>query len=379
MSQWFLSELRAIAAPTELARYALDMANQRVSLIERTLGGWKNRGEAIHGEPDFENRLQAMLGRVARRYGAEAPVDILLPPELTLERVETFPAEARRNLRDEVWWRLESMTPYQAEDLCYDCTIVGVEPKTGFLDVNVVIAPRDIVDEALDYAREWGFSPQRVSTSAPVEGFPHGPVFIEAANQRKETRSLKRLTAGLAAAATLLAVVGVGRAVLERLDIADALEARAAALDEKLAGELATRESALDLLARAGKPDERTRSRRSAASWLKALEEATPEDVVIERLTLVGDRLRIEGTGANADAALAALDQSDAFEGARHAAPILAGPSVDGAPRERFAIEARLAPPRTEEPPAAEREARQGGDQGRDGGRDAAVNAERDS
>ncbi len=342
-----MSELQALAAPTEIARFALDMANQRVSLIERTLGGWKNRGEAVHGSPDFEDLIETMRQRVARRNGRDAPVDLLLPPELTLHRVETFPAEARRDLRDEVWWRLESLTPYNAEDLCYDAAIVGVEPKTGFLDVSVAIAPREIVEEALGYARSWGFAPQRISASAEVEGFPHGPVFLEAANQRREMRSLKRTSVGLVAASALLAVVGAGTAVLERQGIADRLEAQAADLDASLSIDLETRASALDLASRAGRPAAQAAQQYGAASWVKALEEATPPDVVISRLTLVDGMLRIEGATNNADAALAALEQSEAFEEPRHAAPIVseksAGDQASG--KEQFAIEARLSAP----------------------------------
>ena len=345
MTQWLMSELQALAAPTEIARFALDMANQRVSLVERTLSGRKHRGEAEHGTPDFEDLIETMRQRVARRHGREAPVDLLLPPELTLTRVETFPAEARRDLRDEVWWRLESITPYNAEDLCYDAAIVGVEPKTGFLDVSVAIAPREIVEEAIAYARKWGFAPQRVSASADIEGFPHGPVFLEAANQRREMRSLKRTAAGLIAASTLMGVIGAGAAVLERQQIADRLEARAAELDSQLAVDLETRASALDLAQRAGRPGARSQEQYNASAWVRALEEAAPPDVVINRLTLVDGMLRIEGATSNADAALAALEQSEAFETPRHAAPILSAGAGGAVGKEQFAIEARIAAP----------------------------------
>jgi hypothetical protein len=150
-------------------------------------------------------------------------------------------------------------------------------------------------------------------------------------------------------------VIGAGRAVVERQHIADRLEARAAELDAQLAADLRTRASALDLAARAGRPDARSAARYGAAALVKALEEAAPPDVEISRLTLVDGMVRIEGATSNADAALSALDQSDAFETPRHAAPILSDSSDRAGGKERFAIEARLAPPRkkTAEPTVA--------------------------
>ena len=72
-----------------------------------------------------------------------------------------------------------------------DVTLLGAEPNTGFLEVPIAIAPKEVAEEAIRYARAWGFSPQRVTAPAPAEGFPRGPLFIQVAKRSSETRTLR--------------------------------------------------------------------------------------------------------------------------------------------------------------------------------------------
>lgn len=338
---WLQAEWNAMLRGGGLSRYALDLSDQKVALVERTAGGLKLRDAASHRADDFELQVERILKRVAGRGGGEAAVDLLLPRELTLARVETFPAEARRNLRDETWWRLESITPYRPEELCYDVSLLGVEPKTGFLEVSVAVAPRDIVEEAIDYARRWGFSPQKVTASAEIPGFAGGPLFHQAADLQGETRSLRRGAAALAAAALLLAAVGVSRGVAARDAQLQHVQATASAAKAELEEAESVRAAALALADRAMLPSQRRRARSFAVDWMETLAGALPPETVVDRLTVSDGRLRVEGAAANAEAALAAVNLADAFKDARLAegpVRIQAGPR-----RQRFVIEATLA------------------------------------
>lgn len=345
MRAWLKAELNAVFRMGGLSRYALDLSEQKVTLVERTAGGLKLRDAALHRADDFELQLERIRKRVAGRRG-EAPVDILLPQELTLARIETFPGEARRNLRDEAWWRLESITPYRPEELCYDVSLLGVEPVTGFLDVSIALAPRDIVEEAVEYARRWGFSPQRVTSAVPIAGFPHGPLFHQAADLLAETRSLRRGAVGLAVATLLLAVAGVTRGVAARDAQLNHVAEIAAVAESDLQTALKTRQATLDLAGRAMYPAERRRSQSYAVDWLESLAVALPPETVVDRLTVANGKIRIEGAAANADAVIAALNVSETFVDARLAAP--SAPIEAGERTRLFAIEARLtkvAPP----------------------------------
>lgn len=339
MWSWLSAELSDIAHRGDQARFALDLSDQKVSLIERTAAGPRLRDAAAHQSDDFELQLQRLRRRVAGS-GSEAPVDLLLPPELTLTRVETFPAEARRNLRDEAYWRLDAMTPYRPEELCYDVALLDVEPKTGFLEVSVALTPKEIVEEALYYAERWGFAPQRVTTSAPAPGFKAGPLFHRAGDVRRDSSGLRLGVAALAAAALALTAIGVVRGVVAREAQLTEIVAEADQAETALAQALKRKDATLAFAERAMLPGLRRRERDLAADWLDALAEALPPETTIDRVLVVDDRIRLEGAAIDANAALAAAATIDAFRDARLAAPPA---PLDGAPRrESFAIEATL-------------------------------------
>lgn len=341
MLGWLATELKALTEPDETARFALDLSNQQVTLVERAGGGERIRGSVSQDDPDFNGGLAELRRIVARRRGGKAPVDLLLPPELTLFRIETFPAEARRNVRDEAWWRLDMLTPYRPEELCYDVAELGVEPTTGFIDVHIAVAPREIVEEAVNYARAWGFEPQRVSSRDRAYGFPRGPLFHQAASRLSETRTLRTAAFGMLAATLALGVIGSARAVSERHAIAEAAVARQSETDDTLQKALAMRQRTLSLADRAMLPAARREGERMVVDWMNALAAALPPETVAERIIISGGALRIEGLADNAEAVLAALDTAEEFSDVRYAAPVA---DSGGRPAHRFAIEARLTP-----------------------------------
>lgn len=326
--------------PADAARFVLDLSNQQVALIERTARGPRERAAARSGDPDFEESVRRMRDMVARGR-SDALVDLFLPDELTLARVESFPAEARRQLRDEAWWRLDSLTPYRPEELCYDVSLIGTEPTTGFLSVAIAVAPREIVDEAVDYARAWGFAPQRV-TGAPIEGFPHGPLYLEVENASAEVRPLRRAAGLLIAATVALAMLGVARAVWTQEALATDLEARRAAADARLADALQVRAAALELADAAVRPLSRRRVEELAAEWVDALVAALPPGAEIDRIRMVDRSVRIEGRAPSAAAAFTAVSSTGRFVDVRLASSVAA--DVDAEGRVWFAIEAELQP-----------------------------------
>lgn len=340
MLGWLKSELNAFVGAGAASRHAIDLSDRKVTLVENTAAGPRALDAAVHTADDFELQLQRLRRRVTRRAAAPAPVDVLLPPELTLARIETFPGEARENLRDEAWWRLDAMSPYRPEEVCYDVALLDVEPQTGFLTVSICLAPRDIVEEAVAYAGRWGFAPQRVSTSGAIEGFPNGPLFLQAEDLKGEARSLRRGAAVLTAAAIGLAVVGVGRGLAERSASLETETAQAVEAETTLAQTLDTRSATLAFADRAGRPARRRVERALAVDLLDALAAGAPPETVLDRVTLDGAQIRIEGAAANADAVLAALNVMEEFEGAVFAET--PGAIRAGARRVRFAIEAWL-------------------------------------
>lgn len=338
MKDWLISELRAIAAPQEAARYALSLSEERIVLLERTGEGDVPLAEARYGSESWESDLKA-LRRKAGGARKPARVDLLLPPELTLARIDRFPGDARKNLREAVWWRLDTMSRHRPEDLCFDAAIVESDPATGFLQVNVAITTKDTVEEALTFANEHGFRAQRISAAAAFDGFPNGPLFHRAARNRSDTYSLRRTAAALAATCLLLALLGGSRALLERNAAASEVEDRRVAAETAFAEAAELRTDTLDLARRAATPAARRKNEPLLVDLVESLGRLLPPTSYAERVVMQGPTWRIEGVAANADAVLSALEVSDDFSTARYAAPPRPAPDGRG---QIFVIEASL-------------------------------------
>lgn len=338
MKDWLVAELRAMSTPQDAARFALALSEEQIALIERGPEGDIVRGEARFGTPSWEEDI-ATLKRRAGGGRRPARVDLLLPPDLTLSRVDRFPADARKNLREAVWWRLDTMSRNKPEDLCFDAAILDADPATGFLQVHVAITTRETVEEALVFAQEWGFKAQRVTSAAAFDGFPIGPLFHRAARNRSDTYSLRRTALALTASCVVLALMGGGRALLERNAAAAEIAQRRLQAEEAFADHSALRESTLDLARRAATPATLRKERPLMVDTVETLSRVLPPQAYAERVVVQDATLRVEGVAANADAVLSALEVSDAFETARYAAPPRPAPDGRG---QRFVIEASL-------------------------------------
>lgn len=349
MRSWLTSELQAAMSPPDVARFALDMSEDAVTLVERSGRASNPPLTARLGSERFEEEIAL----IRRRVGRSGRVDLLLPEALTLFRVDTFPGEARRNLREEAWWRLDALTPYAPEELCYDVAYLGADPNTGFIEVHIAVAPREIVNEAVAYAQDWGFTPRRVSSNQPAAGFQSGPEFLTVHDPASETRTLRKGAAALIAIALAFAAIGVTRGVFERQALVASATERRIDADETLAETLATREAALDLARRAITPTELRGARPLAVDLLAALARALPPETRID-LTLVTETgIRLEGVSENADAVLSAIALAPEFQNGRHAAPVREV-AAQGRSAERFAIEAELADRGSDRAPAPE-------------------------
>lgn len=157
--------------------------------------------EAPITAPDFDAAI-SRIGEEARAIsGTEAPaVELWLPPERVL---------ISRLKPDETPEDALAAAPAPVEKLVHDLSSAG--------DV-VVITEYSVVEDALRYARRWGFAPTRVTARVALRAFPMGPDFAETAAPPRVLLTaiapLKRLSTGMApglalAAAAVIAVLAI--------------------------------------------------------------------------------------------------------------------------------------------------------------------------
>ncbi len=194
--------------PPEDAALALDLTSEAVRLLERDGGDWAELGRAPLAGGDFRARIDA-LRRAAEDRGSP-PVTIWLPPEQVI--VGRYVLGRDSGDGDEALRRLVEDTDHRAGEL-----LLALSPAGEGELVTVLATLRRTVDEALDYARRWGFRPVAVSTRVAADHFgAAGPVFAP-------PRAAPRRFGWWRAAAAGVAVLAVGLGAWGAQDLAQDL------------------------------------------------------------------------------------------------------------------------------------------------------------
>ena len=132
--------------------FALRLAHDSIELLQRSSSGWLSVGSVRLDAPD----LDASIGQLrdhARRLAPDGISTKLIIPDSEL-RYETVlapgPDDAARKLQIEA--AIDGLTPYSLDELIYDWVVEGDHAQ-------VVIAARETLSEAEDFAAAQGFHP----------------------------------------------------------------------------------------------------------------------------------------------------------------------------------------------------------------------------
>jgi general secretion pathway protein L len=123
-----------------------------------------------------------------------------------------MPAATEENLGNVLGFEMDRLTPFRAEEVCYDHRVVGRDAAAGTLAVLIAVARRDVVEAHLARARELGLSVQALvaAEESPRSGAPLDLLPREERGERDKPQ--ERMAKQLLAAATvilLLAALGV--------------------------------------------------------------------------------------------------------------------------------------------------------------------------
>ena len=101
--------------------------------------------------------------------GAAAPnrLRVALSPRDVLRKRIVLPAAAEENYRQALAYDLDRHTPFTAEELYFDATIVDRDADKGTISVDLAAARRPLIDSALRHAAAWGAEVTSVVPDAP--------------------------------------------------------------------------------------------------------------------------------------------------------------------------------------------------------------------
>ncbi len=133
-------------------RFALDLTNDSVSLLERLPDGWMRLAEVRLDAADLEGEL-ALMQALATARAPEGFVSKLVLPNSQILYFETdAPGQDRAARRGVIRKALSGRTPYDVDDLVFDFTGSGARTV-------VAVVARVTLDEAEAFAEAQGFHP----------------------------------------------------------------------------------------------------------------------------------------------------------------------------------------------------------------------------
>ncbi len=249
-------------------------------------------------------------------------VAVRLPAGQALRKAVELPAAAAENLRQVIGFEMNRLTPFEADDVYFDCRVTRHEAGAQLIAADLVVAPKNVVEAALARAGALGLQPSIVDVVGDGGRVRADFNLISEGPDSRAARSGIGFSAalGLLAAALCAALVYIP---LERQrDLADGLsrevaQARVEAqFVSRLRGEIEAASQAKDFIV------EKTLRHPTATQTLHELTRLLPDDTWLFQLRLNGDRASLYGFSASASALVGALEAAALFHGVGFRSPV---------------------------------------------------------
>ena len=339
--KWWLGELRASAPPGlrgERRRkrkvFWVEIGNGVARFGREKRGRVRDLGEVALKSGDAAAQRHDVRRHMRRRRIRPKDLDLRLSRDQALRQTVVLPAATGENLREVLSFEMDRHTPFKADEVVFDYRIVRSDPKQKQIEVDLAVATKATLSEALETLRAWKLDPERVH----VEG---GGLDLLPSSLPPAVGGRHRLTAALAVVALVLFAGALLAPLQTQRDLlADAerelASARAAAIEvddlRRQAEALADRNNFLV---------DRKRMTISVAALMNEVTRLLPDDTWIVQLSRRENQLTLSGFSAKASALIGSLEQSEILADVRFRSPVNFDPRVK---LERFNLSAAVAP-----------------------------------
>ena len=96
---------------------------------------------------------------------AMAEVTLLLTSGQSLRHPVQLPLATAENLQEVLSFEMDRHTPYDAGQVYFDYRVVGSDLEAQQINVDLVVAPRPVVDRNLQMLAAWDLTPDRVGVA----------------------------------------------------------------------------------------------------------------------------------------------------------------------------------------------------------------------
>ena len=258
-----------------------------------------------------------------------------LTPAYAARRQVSMPFGTEDRLDEVLGYEMDRLTPYAATDVYFDYRMAGRNAKRRVVEIDLVIALRQTVDDLLARLAAVDVRPTQVT----LAGAPPATNLLPREQRKPAGARLPLVPAMLTGIAVLLAGIAIAaplvhqRVELGRLE-AEVSELRPAALAaDQIRAEI-------DAATRQGNFFQaRWEQSPTKISLLNELAAVIPDDTWLTRLQIDASVVRIHGESESASSLIGLLEDSGMFVDAHFSSPVTKHPRTSN---DRFVIEARV-------------------------------------
>lgn len=289
---------------------------------------------------DLENDSNpAALADARRLFHKPVKARIVLPPDQALYKLLTLPIMATADLRDALAFQIDRQTPFSPDNVYFDYRIRERDNQAKRLSVELVVAPRPVVERAVATARRLGADPSSVGVSGPTgANLPEFNLLPRAMASRQ--RNLRPLLVLL-----IVVAIAAGAWAFARIAL-DQKTATATALFQQvdLARQRAEKIQALKderdaLIRQSGFLSERKARAPKPVLFIEELTRALPDHTWLFHLQQNGTQLRLSGYTSDASSLIGLVGALPMFDDPKFGSPVTHDPRRD---KDRFNLVVEL-------------------------------------
>lgn len=287
-------------------------------------------------ETDPNPAAVAEAKRLSRKAARTA---ILLPSDQALYKLLTLPVMAPADLRDALAFQIDRQTPFSPGDVYFDYRIRDRDADAKRLSIELVVAPRPVVERAVNTARRLGFDPSAVGIGG-INGADPFELNLLPRAMASRRRNVGPWLAAAVIAALLAGAWTVTQSALDgRAAVADALSQRVD-LARQRAGKIQAIKDQRDALVSESQFLVRRKARApKPLLFIEELTRALPDHTWLFHLQQDGTRLRLSGYTSDASSLIGLVGALPMFSGPKFGSPVTHDPRRD---KDRFNIVVEL-------------------------------------
>lgn len=337
--QWWTAELKPLL-PGNI-RQLIDSANQRLIIT--------SDGDEFVLQHSNQGRLQE-LGRIPKGNDAKSTFPLPdrlrqtilhLPEGKILSRNITLPLAAEENLREVLSFEMDRQTPYRASEVHYDYAVTERAAQDKTLSLRLFVAPRKLVDQALQVLTTNGIHPDVVVPHASDNPDDLAINLLPADTGNSRGVFLRRLNGSLAALAFLLLATAVSLPLIQKDRVLDSLQAQLASATTAAQAGNKLRQEVEQLVDGSSYLVKKKQAEVTIMQILREMTAVVPDDTWVNRIDISNGEIQLHGQSGSAAGLIATIEASTLFHNTRFRSPVT---QVVNTEQERFHLSADSAP-----------------------------------